>query len=50
MSNAKSAVAFFKALDSKNINEVTKFWAGAHQMHFPSGAAGMNKETHTAMT
>ncbi len=49
-SNGEKVVAFFKAIDAHDFQKVQSFWADGHQMHFPSGAPGLNKEVHAGFT
>jgi len=50
ISNVERAIQFFNALDERNIDFAKKCWADDHQMHFPSGAPGLNKEVHEGFT
>jgi steroid delta-isomerase-like uncharacterized protein len=48
MSNAKTAVSFFKALDTKNIDTISSFWAPGYQGYFPSSPP-INQSMHKEM-
>jgi len=49
-SNVQRVLNFFKALDAQDINKAKTNWADDHQMHFPSGAPGLNKDVHENFT
>jgi predicted ester cyclase len=49
MSNAKTAISFFKTLDTKNVEDVSSFWAPGYQGYFPSASPGIDRSMHKGM-
>lgn len=49
-SNISIIKAYFKALDKKDVETASSFWADNHLFHFPSNGQGMNKEMRKGMS
>jgi steroid delta-isomerase-like uncharacterized protein len=49
MSNAKTAISFFKTLDTKNIDDISSFWASDYKGYFPSSSPAINQSMHNEM-
>ena len=49
-SKAKTIKDFFTALDRKDLETGSSYWAPQHQMYFPSGGTPINRDVHKGMS